>query len=85
MTGLPTGTITFLFTDVEGSTKLWERNPEAMSKALSHHDELIRNAVEAHYGYVFKTVGDASCVAFSPAAEAVEAAHDAQKSLVSEE
>jgi predicted ATPase/class 3 adenylate cyclase len=85
MTGLPTGTITFLFTDVEGSTKLWERNPEAMSKALSHHDELIRNAVEAHDGFVFKTVGDAFYVAFSPAAEAVEASLDAQKFLLSEE
>src|SRR5688500_19935741 len=72
MTGLPTGTITFLFTDVEGSTKLWECNPEAMSKALSHHDELIRNAVEAHDGFVFKTVGDAFYAAFSTAAEAVD-------------
>jgi predicted ATPase/class 3 adenylate cyclase len=85
MTGLPTGTITFLFTDVEGSTKLWERNPEAMSKALSHHDELIRNAFEAHDGFVFKTVGDAFYAAFSTAAEAVEAAIDAQRSLLSEE
>ena len=85
MIGLPTGTITFLFTDVEGSTKLWERNPEGMSKALSHHDELIRNAVEAHDGFVFKTVGDAFHAAFSTAAEAVEAAIDAQKSLLSEE
>src|SRR5215203_5046223 len=85
MTRLPTGPLTFLFTDVEGSTKLWERNPEAMSKALSHHDELIRNAVEANGGFVFKTVGDAFHVAFSAAAEAVEAALDAQKSLLSEE
>jgi predicted ATPase/class 3 adenylate cyclase len=85
MTGISTGTITFLFTDVEGSTKLWERNPEAMSQALSHHDELIRNAVEAHDGFVFKTVGDAFYVAFSPAAEAVEAAIDVQKSLLSED
>jgi predicted ATPase/class 3 adenylate cyclase len=85
MTGLPTSTLTFLFTDVEGSTKLWERNPEAMSQALSHHDELMRNAVEANGGFVFKTVGDAFHVAFSAAAEAVEAALDAQKSLLSEE
>ena len=85
MTRLPTSTLTFLFTDVEGSTKLWERNPEAMSKALSHHDELMRNAVEANGGFVFKTVGDAFHVAFSAAAEAVEAALDAQKSLLSEE
>ena len=73
MTRLPTGPLTFLFTDVEGSTKLWERNPEAMSKALSHHDELMRNTVEAHDGFVFKTMGDAYHVAFSKAAEAVEA------------
>ena len=85
MTRLPTGPLTFLFTDVEGSTKLWERNPEAMSKALSHHDELIRNAVEANDGFIFKTVGDAFYVAFSAAAEAVQAAIDAQKSLLSEE
>ena len=85
MTGLSTGTITFLFTDVEGSTKLWERNTEAMSKALSHHDELIRNTVEAHDGFVFKTVGDAFYAAFSTAAEAIEAALDAQKSLLSQE
>jgi predicted ATPase/class 3 adenylate cyclase len=85
MTGLPTGTITFLFTDVEGSTRLWERNPEAMSQALSHHDELVRNAVEAHDGFVFKTVGDAFYAAFSTAAKAVVAAIDAQKSLLSGE
>src|SRR5918911_2083160 len=85
MTGLPAGTITFLFTDVEGSTKLWERNPGAMSKALAHHDELLREGVEARGGFVFKTVGDAFYATFSTAAEAVEAALDAQKSLLSEE
>jgi predicted ATPase/class 3 adenylate cyclase len=85
MRGLPTGTVTFLFTDVEGSTRLWERGPEAMSKALAHHDELLREGVEARGGFVFKTVGDAFYAAFSTAAEAVEAALDAQKSLLSEE
>jgi predicted ATPase/class 3 adenylate cyclase/Tfp pilus assembly protein PilF len=84
MTGLPTGTVTFLFTDVEGSTKLWERNPKAMSIALSRHDELLRNAVEAHGGFVFKTVGDAFYAAFSTAPKAAEAALDAQRSLLSE-
>ena len=74
-----------LFTDVEGSTRLWERDPEAMSRALSRHDELLRNTVEAHGGFVFKTVGDAFHAAFSTVAEAVEAAIDAQKSLVSGE
>ena len=85
MTLLPTGTVTFLFTDVEGSTKLWERDPRAMSQALSRHDELLRNAVEAYGGFAFKTVGDAFYVAFSNAPQAVEAALDAQKSLLSEE
>jgi len=85
MTGLPTGTVTLLFTDVEGSTRLWERDPEAMSRALTRHDELLRNTVEAHGGFVFKTVGDAFHAAFSTAQEAVEAALDAQKSLLSEE
>jgi class 3 adenylate cyclase len=52
-------TLTFLFTDVEGSTSLWEKNPKAMSEALVRHDEILRTAIEAHDGHVFKTVGDA--------------------------
>ena len=83
MTQLPTGTVTFLFTDVEGSTRLWERDSEAMSRALYRHDELLRNVVEAHGGVVFKTVGDAFHAAFPTAPEAVEAALDAQKTLLS--
>jgi predicted ATPase/class 3 adenylate cyclase len=85
MSSPPTGTVTFLFTDIEGSTKLWERDPEAMSKALSRHDELLREHAEAHGGFVFKTVGDAFYVAFSSAPEAVEAALEAQRSLLAEE
>ena len=84
MTGDPKGIVTFLFTDVEGSTKLWERDPEAMSQALSRHDELLRDAVEAHGGFVFKTVGDAFYATFPSAPEAVEAAFDAQRFLLSE-
>ena len=84
MSSPPTDIVTFLFTDIEGSTKLWERNPKAMSKALSRHDELLRKAVEARGGFVFKTVGDAFYVAFSTAPEAVEAALDAQRSFLSE-
>ena len=60
----PTGTVTFLFTDIEGSTKLWERHPEAMQAALARHDEILRGAIEQRGGYVFKTVGDAFCCAF---------------------
>src|SRR5215203_3631130 len=80
-----TGPLTFLFTDVEGSTSLWERNPKAMSEALSRHDEILRAAIEAHDGRVFKTVGDAFHATFSTAPDALEAALEAQRALLREE
>ena len=58
-TPLPAGTVTFLFTDIEGSTRLWEQYPEAMREALARHDALLRGVIEASGGAVFKTVGDA--------------------------
>src|SRR5829696_6599609 len=79
-----TGNITFLFTDVEGSTSLWERTPKAMSEALSRHDEIMRTAIEAHNGHVFKTVGDAFHATFSAAPDALEAALEAQRALLHE-
>ncbi len=85
MASLPTGTVTFLFTDVEGSTKLWERSPEAMRRALSRHDEILRRVTEERDGYVFKTVGDAFCCAFPTAPAALEAALEAQRALFAEE
>ena len=63
MASPPTGTVTFLFTDIEGSTKLWENNALAMQEVLAHHDELLRRAIEERGGYIFKTVGDAFCCA----------------------
>jgi predicted ATPase/class 3 adenylate cyclase len=78
----PTGTVTFLFTDIEGSTRLWERNPEAMQQALARHDEILRDVIEQHGGYDFKTVGDAFCCAFSTASDALEAALVAQRALL---
>jgi class 3 adenylate cyclase len=81
----PTGTLTFLFTDIEGSSRLWEDNPPAMQAALARHDELPRWAIEEHGGYVFKTVGDAFCAVFPTAPEALEAALEAQRTLLSEE
>ena len=78
----PTGTITFLFSDIEGSTKKWERQPEAMRVALAEHDRLLRGAFEASRGYVFKTIGDAFCVAFDTAREALEGAVQAQRALL---
>ena len=50
MVELPTGTVTFLFTDIEGSTRRWEEHPEAMQAALARHDALLRAAIEDHHG-----------------------------------
>ena len=80
----PTGTVTFLFTDIEGSTKLWEHNPDAMRPALARHDGLLRQSIEDAGGFVFKTIGDAFCAAFPTANEALEAALAAQVALSQE-
>jgi predicted ATPase/class 3 adenylate cyclase/Tfp pilus assembly protein PilF len=80
----PTGTVTFLFTDIEGSTRMWERSPQAMQAALARHDEILRGATEQHGGYIFKTVGDAFCCAFPTAPDALEAALDGQWLLLKE-
>jgi predicted ATPase/class 3 adenylate cyclase/Tfp pilus assembly protein PilF len=79
----PTGTLTFLFTDIEGSTKMWEHNATAMQAALARHDEMLRDTIEERGGYVFKTVGDAFCAVFPTALDALEAALDAQRRLLS--
>src|SRR5439155_17042513 len=81
MANAPTGTITFLFTDIEGSTRLWEEQPDAMRLALPRHDALLRAAIEMNNGHVFKTVGDAFCAVFSTAPEALDAALALQQSL----
>jgi len=78
---LPTGTITFFFTDIEGSTKLWDAHPEAMCLALARHDALLRLAIEDNNGIVFKTIGDAFCAAFATAPEALRTALTAQQAL----
>jgi len=83
--GLPTGTVTFLFSDVEGSTQRWERDREAMAAALRRHDEVVRSAIEGHGGHVFKTVGDEFCAVFSTAPEAVAAALDVARALAAED
>ena len=55
---LPSGVVTFLFTDIEGSTRRWEADPEVMRAALADHDEVLRSAIEAHGGFLFKHTGD---------------------------
>ena len=80
----PTGTITFLFTDIQGSTKLWQSHPEKMRVALARHDAILREAIEKNNGWVFKTVGDAFCASFETALEGLGAAIDAQLALKAE-
>jgi class 3 adenylate cyclase len=77
----PTGTITFLFSDIEGSTKKWEQQPDAMRVALASHDRLLRQAFEAVGGFVFKTIGDAFCVAFDTPHVALVGALESQRAL----
>jgi class 3 adenylate cyclase/tRNA A-37 threonylcarbamoyl transferase component Bud32 len=77
----PTGTVTFLFTDIQGSTRLWERDAQRMQSALARHDEILKDVIVAHDGYVFKMVGDACCAAFSSAPKALEAALWAQRAI----
>src|SRR5918994_1848127 len=84
MTGLPSGTVTFLFTDIEGSTARWERDPVAMRHAVDRHFALLQDAITAHGGVLFKTVGDAVHAAFASAAGAVAAAVAAQQLLLTE-
>ena len=78
---LPTGTVTFLFTDIEGSTRRWERHRAAMRDAVRVHDRIMRAAIAARGGAVFKTIGDAFCAAFPHSEWAVQAALDAQRGL----
>jgi predicted ATPase/class 3 adenylate cyclase len=81
MGGLPSGTVTFLFTDVEGSTASWERAPGAMREALVLHDEVVRSCVERRDGVVFATGGDGFAVVFSRVRDALDAAAEAQAAL----
>ncbi|GIV98593.1 MAG: hypothetical protein KatS3mg057_3250 [Herpetosiphonaceae bacterium] len=85
LSNLPTRIITFLFTDIEGSTRLWEQHPQEMRVALARHDEIVRQALEAHGGIIFKTVGDAFHAAFSTAPAALAAAIAIQRTLLAEE
>jgi predicted ATPase/class 3 adenylate cyclase len=83
MNALPSGIVTFLFTDIEGSTSLWEKHPEAMKSALAKHDSILKSAVESNHGYVIKTTGDGVHAVFEKAADAANAAIGAQLSLKS--
>ena len=77
----PSGVVTFLFTDVEGSTRRWENDANAMRTAPAAHDEVLRTAIEAHDGFLFKHTGDGMVAAFPSPKSAVDAAVTAQRAL----
>ena len=83
---LPTGTVTFLFTDLEGSTRLWQQHPTAMGTALARHDALLGSIVDKHAGTVVKSRGEGDSIfaVFVRASDAVAAAHAIQQALLDE-
>jgi predicted ATPase/class 3 adenylate cyclase len=81
---LPTGTVTFLFTDIEGSTPLWEREPKQMHVALERHHVILQESVAACGGHVYKIIGDAFQAAFEVSSPAIQAALAAQRALAAE-
>src|SRR5256885_17167551 len=84
-TALPTGTVTFLYTDIESSTRRWEQHPEAMRAAVERHDAIMRESIERNGGSVFRTMGDAFCASFSLATGALATALDSQHALRAEQ
>ncbi|MGE5462045.1 MAG: adenylate/guanylate cyclase domain-containing protein [Syntrophothermus sp.] len=82
---LPSGTVTFLFTDIEGSTLLAQQYPASWESLRERHQAILKSAMDAHRGCVFQMVGDAFCVAFHTAKDALNAAVEAQRTLQSEE
>src|SRR5688500_8208616 len=84
MSGYPTGTVTFLFTDIEGSTKLAREHPELWETVRERHHAILQSAIDAHHGYVFQIIGDAFCAAFHTAKDGLNAALDAQRKLKAE-
>lgn len=80
----PNGNVTFLFTDIEGSTRLAQEFPESLPAALEKHHAILHNATESNNGFVYEKVGNAFCCAFEKAEEAVKAAVEAQVNLANE-
>ena len=80
----PSGTVTFLFSDIEGSTPLWDRHHDEMRAATARHDAILQGVINARGGYVFTTAGDEFAAAFPRAADAIEAAIGIQAALAAE-
>lgn len=85
MSKLPSGTIVFLITDIEGSTRLWDQYPKSMQIAIERHNTILMKAIKSLGGHVFKVIGDEYQAAFTSPLPAIEAALDAQRTLIAEE
>lgn len=85
MSSLPSGTVSFLFTDIEGSTKLARGHPDIWETLRERHHSILRGVIEAHHGYIFQIIGDAFCVAFHTASNGLKAAIEAQHKLQTED
>ncbi|HSL47057.1 MAG TPA: tetratricopeptide repeat protein [Anaerolineales bacterium] len=85
MSSIPSGTVTFLFTDIEGSTKLAQEHPDRWESLRERHHSILREAFETNHGFVFQIIGDAFCVAFHTVADGLIAAVEAQQGLQREE
>ena len=81
MADFPTGTVTFLFTDIEGSTRLAQAHRQAWESLRLRHHAILQSAMQAHNGYVFQVIGDAFCAAFNTAGEALRAALQSRQDL----
>src|SRR5688500_951845 len=85
MPELPRGTVTFLFTDIAGSTVLWERDRAAMRAAVDRQLAILQSLIAAHHGVLYKTIGDGTQAAFASAEEALRAALASQRALLAED
>src|SRR5918994_5318423 len=85
MSDLPSGTVTFLFTDIEGSTTLWERDRAAMREAVARQLTILQSLITAHHGVLYKTIGDGTQAAFGTAEDALRAALASQRALLAED
>src|SRR5215510_5792178 len=84
MSSKPSGTVTFLFTDIENSTQLAREHPEAWEATKARHHAILREVIELNNGFVFQVIGDAFCAAFHRAGDALKAAVKAQQDLQNE-
>ncbi len=83
-TNHPSGTVTFLYTDIEGSTRIWQEKPQAMAISQARHDEILRYAIESNHGYIFQFIGNSFVAAFHNAADGLRAVLSAQRVLQAE-